>query len=499
VGVAAAALAVAIDVGAQHPQPETGADDDVPGLVVGDGAKVVSVRLPEENVPIVDAELSRLDELDRTHWLHPQADLGGPPAPRLVFESAHGCTVKDVSGRGFIDALSGLWNVNIGWGRAELAEAAAEQMRKLPFESAYGGFAHRPGIALAERIAQLTPGDLEVTFFAGGGAEANDTAYKLARLYWRLRGEPARVKIVSRYRDYHGLTYGATSATGLPNFWKDVGPLAQDFLHAPAPDPYRFDGEGTATDHHLQELERLIDEAGADTVAAVIVEPVQGAGGVIVPPPGYLRGVRDLCDRRGLLLIADEVITGFGRTGSWFAGHTFDFTPDLLLFAKGVTSGYLPLSGVVITPAVRDVLATLGGTLPHAFTYSGHPVACAVALRNLDIMESEGLVERAREQGAKLLSELRRLDRHEIVGDVRGVGLMCGVEIVRDRATKASFEPSAGVGRRVVAEMLERGVITRVCAGDVIGMAPPFVVTDAEVERIVTALDEALGAVAASL
>jgi putrescine aminotransferase len=448
-----------------------------------------------------DAELSRLDELDRTHWLHPQADLGGPPgaAPRLVFEAGEGCTVRDAGGRSYLDALSGLWNVNIGWGRPELAAAAAEQMRKLPFESAYSGFAHRPGIALAERLAELTPGDLEATFFASGGGEANDTAYKLARLYWHLRGEPRRVKIVSRYRDYHGLTYAATSATGLPNFWKDVGPLAEGFLHAPAPDPYRFTGTGSAAEHHLRELERVIEEAGAETVAAVLVEPVQGAGGLIVPPPGYLRGVRELCHRLGLLLIADEVITGFGRTGSWFAGHTFDFTPDLLVFAKGVTSGYLPLSGVVMTRPVLEVLRSLGGTLPHAFTYSGHPVACAVALRNLEIMEQEDLVQRSREQGAKLLQALRGLDRHELVGDVRGVGLMCGVEIVRDRATKESYDAATGAGRQVVQGLLERGVITRVCVGDVIGLAPPFVITDAEIEHIVTALDESLAAVSARL
>ena len=304
---------------------------------------------------------------------------------------------------------------------------------------------------------------------------------------------------MSRYRDYHGLTYGATSATGLPSFWKDVEPLAQGFLHAPAPDPYRFDGDGSASEHHLRELDRVIEEADPESVAAVIVEPVQGAGGLIVPPPGYLRGVRELCDRRGLLLIADEVITGFGRTGSWFGGHTFGFAPDLLLFAKGVTSGYLPLSGVVVTRAVRDVLATLGGTLPHAFTYSGHPVACAVGLRNLEIMEAEGLVDRAREQGAKLLAALRSLDRHEIVGDVRGAGLMCGVEVVQDRASKASFDASAGAGRRLVQAMLERGVITRACAGDVVGLAPPFVVTDGEIDRIVGALDGALEQVSAQL
>ncbi|HEX6487424.1 MAG TPA: aspartate aminotransferase family protein [Candidatus Dormibacteraeota bacterium] len=450
---------------------------------------------------MLDTELSRLQELDSTYWLHPQGDLGGAPGTvaRLVFDSGEGARVHDVSGRTYVDALSGLWNVNVGWGRTELAHAAAEQMTKLSFESAYGGFAHRPGIELAERLAQLVPKPLEFTFFAGGGAEANDTAYKLVRLYWTLRGEPQRVKIVSRLRDYHGLTYGATSATGLQSFWQGVQPLAPGFVHAPAPDPYRFTGTGDAGQHYADELERVMDEAGADTIAAVIVEPVQGAGGLIVPPPGYLGRVRELCDRRGVLLIADEVITGFGRTGSWFASQTFDFTPDLLLFAKGVTSGYLPLSGVVMTRAVRDVLRSLGGPLPHAFTYSGHPVSCAVALRNLRIIEDEGLVERARRQGAKLLEALRTVEKHGIVGDVRGCGLMSGVELVQDRARKTSFEPAAGAARKVVLAMLEHGVITRPLAGDVIGFAPPFVVTDDEIAQIVDALDRSLAEVAAQL
>jgi putrescine aminotransferase len=446
----------------------------------------------------VSSDLSRLEELDRTHWLHPQGALG-VPTPQLIFESGSGAVVKDLAGRTYIDGLSALWNVNLGWGRTELADAAAAQMRRLSFESAYGGFGHRPGIELAERLAQLTPGDLEVTFFASGGGEANDTAYKLARLYWRLQGEPRRVKIVSRYRDYHGSTMGATSATGLPMFWKDVGPLASDFLHAPAPDPYRFPGTGDPGEFYAAELERVIEEAGAETVAAVLVEPVQGAGGLIVPPPDYLRRVREICDRRGLLLIADEVITGFGRTGRWFAAQTFSFQPDLLLFAKGVTSGYLPLSGVMITPAVHAGLKKLAGVLPHGITYSGHPVSCAVALRNLEIIEAEGLVERAATAGATLLAALQRLRRHEIVGDIRGCGLLAGVELVQDRETKASFDPSAGVARRVFAETLEQGVILRPLTGDVVALAPPFVVTDEQVEQVVDALDRSIEKVAAAL
>ncbi len=446
-------------------------------------------------------EISRLEEIDRTHWLHPMGDLGAPPGsvPRVLFAGGSGATVRDVRGRSYIDALAGLWNVNVGWGREELADAAAAQMRELPFESAYGGFGHVPGVRLAAKLAELAPGDLEVTFFTSGGAEANDTAYKLARIHSRVNGMPERVKIVSRMRDYHGLTYGSTSATGLPVFWKDVGPLAPGFLHAPAPDPYRYDGPGGAGEHYAAELERVIVEAGPETVAAVVAEPVQGAGGLIVPPADYFPRVRQICDRHGVLLIADEVITGFGRTGNWFGMQSLGAQADMMIFAKGVSSGYLPLAGVMMTGAVHRTLQKLGGTLPHGFTYSGHPVACAVGLANLEILEREGLVARAAALGGRLLAGLERLRRHQIVGDVRGLGLLCGVELIADRATKLSFPAQEAVGRRVWQATLERGVVVRPLPGDVIAMAPPFVISEDEVDSVVEALDGAIGQVSAEL
>ena len=448
---------------------------------------------------LTDAEVSSLYELDRTHWLHPQGDLGAAPGtvPQLMLSHGEGATLTDVHGRTYIDGMASLWNVNVGYGRQALADVAAEQMRQLAFSSAYGGFGHEPGIRLAARLAELAPGDLQVTFFASGGAEANDTAYKLARLYWKLRGQPARVNIVSRLRDYHGLTYGATSATGLAAFWKDFDPLAPGFLHAPAPDPYRYDGDGSAGASYARALEDVILESGPETVAAVVVEPVQGAGGVIVPPADYFPRVREICDRHGVLLIADEVITGFGRTGAWFALDQWNVVPDVMIFAKGVTSGYVPLSGVMLTGQVHETLKTLGSALPHGFTYSGHPVACAVALRNLRIIEDEGLVSRAAALGERLLAGLEGLRAHELVGDVRGLGLMAGVELVRDRARRVSFEASEGVGRRVQLAALEQGVIVRSLPGDVVAMSPPLVITEQQVDRVVEALDRAIGRVAA--
>jgi putrescine aminotransferase len=440
------------------------------------------------------AEASRLYELDRTHWLHPQGDLDAPPGtiPQLMFASGAGAILTDVEGREYVDGMASLWNVNVGYGRAELADAAATQMKSLAFSSAYGGFSTKPAIELAAKLAELAPGDLDVTYFASGGAEANDTAYKVARLYWKLRGEPARVNIVSRLRDYHGLTYGATSATGLANFWKGFEPLAPGFLHAPSPDPYRYSGEGSAGEAYVKALEDVVLKAGVATVAAVVVEPVQGAGGVIVPPQDYFPLLRQVCNKYGLLLIADEVITGFGRTGRWFAMEHWNVQADLMVFAKGVTSGYLPLSGVMLTHAVHDTLKTAKGPFQHGFTYSGHPTACAVGLRNLQILEDEHLVERAAERGAYLLQRLQELRSHEIVGDVRGLGLVAAVELVRDRATKQLFETSAGAARRVWLAALDEGVIVRPLTGDVLAMSPPFVISNEQIDRIVSVLDRAI-------
>ncbi|HYM50501.1 MAG TPA: aspartate aminotransferase family protein [Candidatus Limnocylindrales bacterium] len=457
-----------------------------------------------DGMALDEDELSRLYELDRTHWLHPQGDLGAGSgaAPQLMFARGEGATLTDVHGRTYIDAMASLWNVNVGYGRDVLAEAAATQMRRLAFSSGYGGFSHEPGIRLAERLAELAPAGLETTFFASGGAEANDTAYKIARLYWKLRGEPRRVQIVSRLRDYHGLTIGAMSATGISTFWKNLDPLAPGFLHAAAPDSYRYEPDGSgrsAGEVYARSVEEVILKAGPDTVAAVVVEPVQGAGGVLVPPSDYFPLLRAICHRYQVLLIADEVITGFGRTGTWFGLQHWGVAPDMMIFAKGVTSGYLPLSGVMITRAIHATLKTLKGVFPHGFTYSGHPVACAVALENLRLIEQEGLVPRAAEAGRRLLAGLENLRAHEIVGDVRGLGLLAAVEFVRDRARKTPFDPTEGVARRVWLKALEHGVIFRPLPGDVLAMSPPLVIADEQIEAAVSVLDRAIQAVATEL
>ncbi len=461
---------------------------------------------------LADQLVSQLEELDRTHWLHPMGDLGAPPGstPQLIFARGRGATLEDANGRTYLDAMASLWNVNVGYGRERLAAAAADQMRKLAFSNAYGAFGHEPGIRLAAKLAELAPGDLETTFFASGGAEANDTAYKLARLYWKRRGKPGKVKVVSRLRDYHGLTLGAMSATGIPLFWKDLDPLVPGFLHAPAPDPYRFDetsplagedrgGGLSAGAAYACALEDVIVKADPATVAAVVVEPVQGAGGVIVPPPDYLPKLREICTRHGVLLIDDEVITGFGRTGRWFAVEHANVVPDMMIFAKGVTSGYVPLSGVIISRDVHETLKMQKGVLAHGFTYSGHPVACAVALENLRLIEEERLVERVAEAGRRLLPQLRTLTHHPIVGDVRGVGLLAGIEFVKDKASRTSFDPSLGVARQVWLAALEDDVIFRPLTGDVLAICPPFVVSDEQIDTMVRVLDGAIARVSKQL
>jgi len=278
----------------------------------------------------------------------------------------------------------------------------------------------------------------------------------------------------------------------LANFSKGFEPLAPSFLHAPSPDPYRYSGEGSAGAAYVKALEDVVLKAGPSTVAAVVAEPVQGAGGVIVPPDDYFPLLREVCSKYGLLLIADEVITGFGRTGRWFAMEHWNVQADLMVFAKGVTSGYLPLSGVMLTRSVHDTLKTAKGPFQHGFTYSGHPTACAVGLRNLQILEDEHLVERAAEKGAYLLKRLQDLRSHEVVGDVRGLGLVAAIELVRDQDTKELFEVSAGAARRVWLAALQDGVIVRPLAGDVLAMSPPFVISNDQIDKIVSVLDRAI-------
>ena len=334
--------------------------------------------------------------------------------------------------------------------------------------------------------------------FASGGSEANDTAFKLVRYYWRRKGFPERVKIIARYGGYHGLTIATTAATGIPAYWEQFQPLAPGFLHVSAPNPYTQGvSPAECTRRCAEELERTIRREGPETVAAFIAEPVQGTGGVVVPPEDYLGKIFEICHRHGILVIADEVITGFGRLGSFFGVERWRVVPDIMVVAKGITSGYFPFAAVVLRRPLFEELIELAPDAPfmHGFTYSGHPVGCAVALANIAILERERLAENAARVGRILLDALHAsLDAHPLVGEVRGCGLMAGVELVKDRAARAKFPADLTVGRRVVREAVRRGVLFRPLPGDVIAMSPPLVVTDAQAAQMVDALRGALDA-----
>lgn len=429
------------------------------------------------------------------HYLHPMTD----PADRgslTVLVRGQGVYVEDAQGRRYIDGLSGLWNVNLGHGREELAEAAAEQMRRLAFANTYSGFANVPALELAARLDALAYDGLRASFFAPSGVDANEAAFKTARFYWRRHGQPGKVKILSLEHGYHGATIAGMSATGMPEYARMFQPRLPEFLHVPSPYPYRCDfarpGEGPGA-AAARVLEETILREGPGTVAAFIAEPVQGAGGVIVPPADYFPCVREVCDRHGVLLVADEVITGFGRTGEWFGLTHWGVQPDIMTFAKGVTSAYLPLGGMMVTPAIAGAIkdAPAAERWLHSSTYAGHPVCCAVALRTLDILEREKLVDRAALLGDYLLARLRGLLDLECVGEVRGLGLMAAVELVAERRTKAPLDPAAKVGARVTRHAREAGLILRP-RGDVLTLAPPFVITEEEIDQMVAMLRGAI-------
>ena len=447
---------------------------------------------------MTQSNVTELLQQDRQHLLHPLHHPDDHVEP-LVLVKGEGAVVWDAQGREFLDGLAGLWNTNVGHGRKELAEAGAAQMSTLAFSSGYIGSSNVPAIELSTRLSQLAYPSLNTVFFTSGGAESNESAFKTARFYWKAKGKPEKVKVISRWHAYHGVTMAAMSATGIQPFWKMFEPRVPGFVHIQAPYPYRFEGArpgetiGAAA---ARALEDAIVEQNPDTVAAFIAEPVQGAGGVIVPPDDYFPRVREICSRHKILFIADEVITGFGRTGQWFALGRWGVEPDIMSFAKGVTSGYLPLGGIMVSD---EIAAAIRGVAPenrwmHAYTYSGHPACCAVALKNLEIIEREGLVERAGKMGRLLLDQLSALKTLDIVGDVRGLGLMAGVELVADRETKAPFDPKLKVGELVRRAMLERGVFTRI-RNDVILLAPPLVIREDQIDRIAEVVRSSIQAV----
>jgi adenosylmethionine-8-amino-7-oxononanoate aminotransferase len=443
------------------------------------------------------SDLVKRDQEHLIHSLHHPMDHAEP----LIFVKGRGAVVTDVQGREYLDGLAGLWNVNVGHGREELAQAAAAQMKELAYYSAYAGSSNIPAITLADRLVRLAYKNMQALFFTCGGAEANEAAFKTARFYWKAKGKPDKVKIIARTNAYHGVTLQAMSATGMAPYWKMFEPRVPGFIHVQAPYAYRFQGAKpgeTVGQAAARELDEAILREGADTVAAFIAEPIIGGGGVIVPPDDYFPRIREVCTKHQVLFIADEVITGFCRTGRWFALSHWGVEPDMMSFAKGVTSGYLPLGGIMVSREIKDAM---DGVPPdsrwmHAYTYSGHPTCCAVALKNLEIMERERLWENAARMGTRLWEGLGQTFKgHPHAGDVRGgKGLLAAIELVADRTTKATFPADQKVGPRVQAEMLKRGVVTRT-RGESIFFAPPLIVTEAQVDRLIAVTRDAVKAV----
>ena len=375
-------------------------------------------------------------------------------------------------------------------------------MSTLAYCSSYAGSTNRLAMELAEQLSGIVYPSINAFFFTSGGAEATETSIKTARFYWKAVGKPEKTKVISRLRGYHGLTLGAMSATGLSAFWPMFEPRVPGFSHIPAPDPYRYVAKDPGVSLGVaaaNELEAAILREGPDTVAAFIAEPVQGAGGVIIPPDDYFPRIRQICDRHGVLLIADDVITGFGRTGKWFGLEHWAIEPDIMQFAKGITSGYVPLGGIGISDTIRDVINGVppGKRWMHALTYSGHPTCCAVALRNIQIIRDEGLVARAAELGKRFASRLADLVNLDAVGHVRSLGLMGAVEVVADKTTKALHPPEAQMTQRLTDELLARGLYTRV-ALDCICIAPPLVIAEAELDRLVDVIGETVAALVRS-
>ena len=406
---------------------------------------------------------------DLASLIHPQHDPAVQRAAH-VWVRGHGAMLVDADGHEYIDGLAGLWNVVLGHGRRELADAARDQLETLAFASGYCGSSNPRAIELAERLVALTHPNINRFFFTSGGAEANESAIKVARSYWKLRGRSGKTKVISRELGYHGTTLATMSATGIAGYWPLFEPRVPGFVHVPP--------------LSASALEAAILREGADSVAMFLAEPVIGVGGVIVPPDDYFARIREICDRHDVLLAADEVITGFGRTGTWFALDHWGVVPDIVSFAKAITSGYVPFGGIGVSDEIARVLDEAPGPWMHAYTYSAHPVGCAVALRTLQIIDEENLVAEAARKGAWLLNALRtRLGAHPHVGEIRGKGLMCAVEYAKDGDMNTPFAPEEKVGARIHAEAVARGLFSRV-RGDVFVLAPPLVTPDETLDRI---------------
>jgi putrescine aminotransferase len=427
-------------------------------------------------------------ELDKDHYLHPFTDHKNLHKKKSrIISRAEGVYIFDADCNKILDGMSGLWCVNSGYGRNELIDAAANQMRELPYYNSFFQCTHPPAIELAKLLQEVSPPQMNHVFFTGSGSESNDTIVRMVRRYWDLMGQPGRHTIISRKNGYHGSTVAAASLSGMKAMHEQSGLPIPGIVHVEQ--PYWFGSDRTLSPDEFgllaaRSIEDKIKELGANKVAAFIGEPIQGAGGVIIPPDSYWPEVQRICDEYGILLISDEVITGFGRLGEWFGADYFDTRPDFMPFAKGVTSGYLPMGGVLISDRVADVIIDKGGEFFHGYTYSGHPATCAVATANIRLLQREKLVERVKNDiGPYVQAGWARLAEHPLVGEARMVGLMGAFELVADKDSLQRFEQKVGAGT-VCRDFLVNGGVVMRAVGDTIIAAPPFVLTQGEADEM---------------
>ena len=446
----------------------------------------------------------QLSKWDRDSFMHPSTHLAQHArgeSPNRIVQTASGCHITDRDGNRFLDAFAGLYCVNIGYGRQEVAEAIAEQARELAYYHAYVGHGTEASITLAQMVMDRAPDHMSKVYFGLGGSDANETNIKLVWYYNNIRGLPQKKKIISRWRGYHGSGLMSGSLTGLSLFHQKFDLPLDAVLHTTSPYYFRRDdlslSEAEFSAKCAADLEELIAREGADTIAAFIAEPLLGTGGIVPPPAGYWEAIQPVLQKHDILLIADEVVTGFGRMGSMFGSPHYDITPDIMTIAKGLTSAYAPLSGSIISNKVWKVLedgTDEFGPLGHGWTYSAHPIGAAAGVANLKLLESLNLVENARDTGAYFNQAMRTaLSEHAHVGEVRGDGMLCAVELVEDRDTRTFFDPAKKITPQIVAAMARRGVIARAMPqGDIIGYAPPLCLSREEADTVVRVTTEAI-------
>jgi putrescine aminotransferase len=422
------------------------------------------------------------------HYLHPFTDHKdlGAKGTRIITQ-AEGVYIRDSEGNQILDGMAGLWCVNLGYGRQDLIDAATRQMQQLPYYNSFFQTAHPPAIELSAALSEISPPQFNHAFFTGSGSEANDTVIKLVRRYWDLLGKADKKVIISRKNAYHGSTVAASSLSGMDEMHKQTGVLMPGVEHIEQPYYFELGGDLSEEAFGLQQarlLEQKILQLGAGNVAAFIGEPVQGAGGVIIPPDSYWPEIQRICERHDILLIADEVITAFGRLGEWFGSTRLGIEADLVPFAKGVSSGYLPLGGVMVSDRIAEVVISCGGEFAHGYTYSGHPAACAVALANIRILRDEGIIDRVREDtGPYFNQRWASLADHPLVGEARSIGLMGALEIVADKETRQRFDKDLQMGARCRDFCFSNGLVMR-AVGDTMIVSPPLIMEHSHFDEL---------------